>query len=201
MECIEMIRRIREGLSKQEYLSWQSEKTDKHPGTVARMNNKAHDAIMNRMIDYVDRGKSMLCIGARLGGEVWAFRKMGWFAVGVDLNPGKQNKYVVFDDMERLSFCCDCVDGIYSNSLDHAHDLDVMLSEMHRVLKPDGIVLLDVVSGTSEGYSPQEYESVEWDNASDVLEYISPYFEITVSEEISEPFEGRFYAGTKKARS
>jgi hypothetical protein len=40
-------------------------------------------------------GARVLCIGARLGGEVRAFKSLGALAVGIDLNPGGYNMDVI----------------------------------------------------------------------------------------------------------
>ena len=42
------------------------------------------------------RGRSVLCLGARIGTEVKAFLDLGAFAIGIDLNPGPDNRYVSF---------------------------------------------------------------------------------------------------------
>ena len=41
------------------------------------------------------RGATVLCVGARLGGEVRAFKSLGALAIGIDLNPGTLNMDVV----------------------------------------------------------------------------------------------------------
>ena len=43
-------------------------------------------------------GATVLCIAARQGTEVRAFIDRGAFAVGIDLNPGRENRYVVVGD-------------------------------------------------------------------------------------------------------
>src|ERR1041384_5716321 len=40
-------------------------------------------------------GRVDLCLGARIVTEVKAFRDLGCFAVGIDLNPGAENRYVL----------------------------------------------------------------------------------------------------------
>ena len=49
-------------------------------------------------------GKSVLCLAARLGTEVRAFIDQGAFAVGIDLNPGRENRWVVVGDFHALQF-------------------------------------------------------------------------------------------------
>ena len=46
----------------------------------------------------------MLCLGARLGTEVRALHNLGYFAIGIDLNPGVDNPYVLMGDFHKLVF-------------------------------------------------------------------------------------------------
>lgn len=48
-----------------------------------------------RETPFLKEGMVVLCLGARIGTEVKAFHDIGCFAVGIDLNPGKENKYVL----------------------------------------------------------------------------------------------------------
>ena len=55
-----------------------------------------------RVPEIVRPGTSVLCLGARLGAEVQAFIDLGCFAVGLDLNPGEDNRFVVHGDFHKL---------------------------------------------------------------------------------------------------
>ena len=92
-------------------------------------------------------GKSVLCLAARIGSEVRAFHDVGAFAVGIDINPGKDNPVVLPGDFHALVFPDNSVDAVYSNSLDHALDLGRMIGEIRRVLKPGGLLLVDAQQG------------------------------------------------------
>src|SRR5439155_5163147 len=48
--------------------------------------------------------RAVVCLGARLGAEVRALLALGFFAVGVDVNPGPANEYVLHGDFHRLVF-------------------------------------------------------------------------------------------------
>lgn len=111
------------------------------------------DALGQRLADLpcVGRGKTVLCLGARLGGEVAAFIDQGCFAVGLDLNPGAQNPYVVTGDFHRMQFADHSVDIVYSNSIDHAFDLGRLMAEVGRILKADGHVIFEPDPGRAEG--------------------------------------------------
>lgn len=108
---------------------------------------------------------SVLCLAARLGAEVEAFISLGHFAVGIDLNPGPDNIYVVKGDFHALQFADASVDCIYTNSLDHAFDLEKILGQVRRVLKPGGIFLLEAVVGHEEGYVVGPHDTMHWPTA------------------------------------
>ena len=69
-------------------------------------------------------GRTVLCLGARLGGEVRAFKSLGAVAVGIDLEPGRGNMDVVFGDFHDVPFAADSFDYAYSNVLDHIATCD-----------------------------------------------------------------------------
>ena len=114
-------------------------------------------------------GKSVLCLAARIGTEVRAFHDVGAFAVGIDLNPGKNNQWVLPGDFHQLSFPNHCVDGVYCNSLDHALDLGKVLREVKRVLKLTGILLVDAQGGTLEN---DNWTATAWQTVDDLIHAI-----------------------------
>lgn len=133
-----------------------------------------HAALTERLagmpLDF--RGRNVLCLAARQGSEVRAFIDQGAFAVGIDLNPGRKNRYVVVGDFHDLQFADASVDYVYTNSLDHAFDLDRILGEVRRVLKPDGgfIVEANVSAGGSAPAGP--YEAFVWGSADQLLKHL-----------------------------
>lgn len=106
--------------------------------------------------------RNALCLGARLGTEVEALLRLGLFAVGIDLNPGPDNRYVLPGDFHALVFADGSIDAVYTNALDHAFDLVKLLGEVRRVLRPGGILVADVLDGFAEGFTPGEYEALHW---------------------------------------
>ena len=116
------------------------------------------------------KGASVLCLGARLGAEVRAFHDQGCFAVGVDLNPGERNPCVLPGDFHKLQFPGESVDVVFTNSLDHVFDADRFIREIARVLKPAGILILEVTRGRAEGVVPDAYASYWWNSVEDVIE-------------------------------
>ena len=99
----------------------------------------------------------IVCLGARQGTEVEVLRDLGFQrAIGVDLNPGPANPLVVEGDFHQLDLPDQSVDLVYSNSLDHAFDLNLFFAEAKRVLRPGGYALYDVGSPPSAGRGPAE---------------------------------------------
>jgi SAM-dependent methyltransferase len=108
---------------------------------------------------------SVLCLGARLGSEVEAFIQLGHFAIGIDLHPGLSNSYVVTGDFHALQFADSSINGVYTNCLDHAYDLDKILAEVRRVLKSNGLFILDAFDGYEEGAMVGPRDTTHWPTA------------------------------------
>ena len=116
--------------------------------------------------------RNVLCLGARLGGEVRALRNLRHFAVGIDLNPGKDNAYVHYGDFHALPFGNGTVDAVYTNALDHVYDLARVAKEVHRVLGPHGVFVADVIPGYGEGQLPGRNEATFWRSSADVFQAV-----------------------------
>jgi SAM-dependent methyltransferase len=124
-------------------------------------------------VDGLKKGAAVLCLGARLGAEVRAFQDCGCFAVGLDLNPGKQNRYVLHGDFHEIQFPRESADIIFSNSLDHVFALERFIAEIRRVLKSGGLLILETMKGRAEGVSPDPYASLWWNSVDDVVALFS----------------------------
>ncbi len=116
-------------------------------------------------------GKSVLCLAARLGGEVAAFHDVGAFAVGVDLNPGERNTLVLSGDFHDLVFPDACLDAVYGNSFDHCLSLTKTLCEIRRVLKPDGVLVMDAQPGAAET-TFDEWAAMSWRSIEDLVQAV-----------------------------
>ena len=111
--------------------------------------------------------RSVLCLGARLGTEVRALHGLGYFAVGIDLNPGADNAWVLPGDFHRLVFADASVDAVYTNALDHVFDLARVVAEIQRVLRPTGLFVADIIAGFEEGFTPGNFEALHWKNTAE----------------------------------
>jgi SAM-dependent methyltransferase len=163
--------RARDYPSYDDYVRHQQSK----PGDIERT---GHDdelcaALAERLHDDgVPAGSSALCLGARFGGEVRGFWSAGCFAVGIDLRTAPDSKQVLYGDFQDLQFPDECVDFVYSNSFDHAYDITAVVTEIARVLKPSGQLIVDAVKGAEEGHPPGMWECFYWSTTDDLIELL-----------------------------
>jgi SAM-dependent methyltransferase len=121
------------------------------------------------LVKLVPRDAVVLCLGARQGTEVEVLRELGFrHTYGIDLNPGPENELVRPGDFNRLEESDSSIDLVYSNSVDHALDLDVFFAEHARVLKPDGFALYDLHRDYRPG-EPAPFEASLWLRREEVL--------------------------------
>lgn len=122
-------------------------------------------ALLERLAGVEVRGaKTALCLGAREGAEVRAFLRLGIFAVGVDLNPGPANRYVVAGDFHGTVFPDGSADVVYTNALDHVFNLEQVLADARRVLAPEGFLIVEATTKR-----PAEFEAYDWPSIDSLL--------------------------------
>ena len=181
----------REYRSYEQYLSHQRSKLsridlrdyDRHYREVLRERLESSGAIKP--------GMSALCLAARIGTEVKALIDLGCFAVGIDLNPGPGNRFVLHGDFHNLQFATSTADIVFTNSLDHVFDLDKVLEETTRVLAPDGILIVEAVRGSREGAQPMFYESYAWSTIDSLIEQIERGgFQLASRQAFETPWHG-----------
>jgi SAM-dependent methyltransferase len=136
-------------------------------------------------------GGSALCLGARQGTEVKSFLDCGCFAVGIDLNPGKNNLLVLPGDFHQIQFPDNSIDIVFSNSIDHVFDINKLLMEIVRILKIGGLFITEVGRGKNEGGSVSFYESLTWTTLDELVALIiKKGFKIALRQQIDFPFPG-----------
>jgi SAM-dependent methyltransferase len=139
-----------------EYLRHQMEKADVYEAPIRAHDVEYEAIILERFRPLGLEGKSVLCLGARFGGEVRAFTRLGALAIGLDLNPGRDNLFVLPGDVHKLQFADSCFDVVYTNILDHIFDVEKFFQEIRRVLKPGGKAYFEV-----NLEKPTRYEAVD----------------------------------------
>jgi len=163
----------------QEYINHQKGKLDKENYWIQGFDENYSKILKERLSDdfmSCDLKKgNVLCLGARLGGEVRAFIELNCFAVGIDLNPGEKNKNVLHGDFHDIQFPNKSIDIIFSNSLDHSFDFEKVLEEIKRVLKDEGFLILEMAYGYEEGTKTGPYEAFHWAKIDDMIKLIEDY--------------------------
>jgi SAM-dependent methyltransferase len=151
------------------YLEHQKAKLETHD--FANYDTEFRTALRERLavLDVAWQGRTVLCLAARIGTEVKAFLDLGCFAIGIDLNPGKENRYVVQGDFHDLQFAPKSVDVVYTNSLDHAFDINRIAREIVKILKPEGLLIIEAVQGRDRGVNPGFFESFFWKNIDELI--------------------------------
>lgn len=126
---------------------WQGSKVRADPGWVKGIDRNTEAVVYRLYQGERMRGRLVLCVGARGGGEVRAFRRMGAFAVGIDLEPAPfANDLVLRASALALPFADETVDYVFSNIMDHIPHFPKFCSEVARVLRPDGYLILEVLA-------------------------------------------------------
>jgi len=188
-----------------EYVAHQKQKLDANPSEWLLAHEQEYPEVLAKRLQglgVVKPGMTVLCLAARLGGEVRAFIGLGCFAVGLDLNPGNSNKYVLTGDFHDLQFGAGTVDLLFCNALDHAYDIPKMMAECRRVLKPDGHLILEIVNGETQGYEAGHFEAIIWDKVDDVVSVVCQSgFTVVRRQEIEHPWQGEIMSLSPSPRS
>ena len=74
------------------------------------------------------------------------------------------------------------VDAVCTNALDHVFDLDRVIAEVRRVLRPGGCFVAEIDEGTDEGSVPGAFEAMQWKQARDVIDRIAKTGQLEVEE-------------------
>jgi SAM-dependent methyltransferase len=142
-------------------------------------------------LDQLRPGATVLCLGARQGTEVKSFLDLGCFAVGVDLNPGKNNRWVLTGDFHNLQFATGSVEVVFSNSFDHAFDAEKLLGEIRRVLRSNGVLIVEAIQGEAQDMAPDHYASFWWRRIDDLADLLSRHgFELIRRSPFAKPWPG-----------
>jgi len=158
------------GLTRRKYASYDAyigHQAAKLDGIIERLRRTEDEdlAVFLRRFEACEplrEARSVLCLGARLGTEVRALHELGHFAVGIDLEPGPDNRYVLPGDFHQSVFPDGSVDAVYTNALDHVFDLEGVLREVDRLLRCHGLFIADIELGYDEGFIPGEFEATHW---------------------------------------
>ncbi len=176
--------------SYEEYLVHQRQKLDVmiksghgFPNAVVAEYRRRFYRRFRHLLWLLPRDATIVCLGARQGTEVEVMRDLGFRnAHGIDLNPGPENPLVRPGDFHHLENEDASVDLVYTNSVDHAFDLDDFFREHTRVLKPQGYALYDIHGAYHSG-DPAPFEATLWNRSEDVVARALRYYERIVKLE------------------
>jgi len=138
--------------------------------------NTFNEAVSNFFNNFkkfkIKKNSYILCLGARTGAEVKAFRKLGFFSIGIDLAFPKNSPYVVYGDFHNLDFPENSFDLIYSNTLDHVYNHEKFIKEVLRVLKKNGKMLFDIQKRSNEANRIVlgQFETCGWDHSDKIIQ-------------------------------
>lgn len=166
---------------------------------ISEYDNKYFTALSERLAGIDLKGKSVLCLAARFGTEVRAFINKGAFAVGIDLETGIRNRFVITGDFHDIQYPNECVDYVFTNSLDHSFDLEKVISEVYRVLNSGGIFITETVNGIREGVPAGEYECAIWDKVEELKPFFSK-FRIISQKDFTYPWKGVQFIMSKEVK-
>ncbi|KAI8528077.1 hypothetical protein RHMOL_Rhmol12G0123300 [Rhododendron molle] len=110
--------------------------------------------------NLISANSKALCIGARVGQEVEALKRVGVSdSVGIDLVP--YPPLVIRGDFHHQPFDNETFDFEFSNVFDHALYPEKFVGEIERTLKPGGVCVLHVaLSRRADKYSANDLYSV-----------------------------------------
>lgn len=117
----------------------------------------------------LNKGMNVLCLGARDGTEVRAFRDVGCFAVGIDILPISKEE-VLLGDFQKIKFPDNSADVVFMNCIDHVYDIDGLLKSVINVLKTSGFFIVDF--GPVECIKRDRWASLKWDSLMEIGDYI-----------------------------
>ena len=104
-------------------------------------------------------------------------------------------------DFSNTVFPDRSVDCVFTNSLDHAFDIDMVLAEVGRVLKPSGLFMTELALGLDEGPAAGDFESCFWKTRTDVTDHIRGLgYDDVAALDISLPFRGTHYVFRRSVR-
>jgi SAM-dependent methyltransferase len=131
-----------------------------------------------RFENHIPQGCKVLCLGARFGEEVRAFRRLGYDAIGIDLWADEED-LVIKGDWNDLPWEKE-FDVIYTNSIDHANNIETLIDQIKKALKPVGKVIIALDQNHTQSGSDSaiqrkfrntaRYEAMLWNKDEDVTD-------------------------------
>ncbi len=127
-----------------------------------------HRAMLEHLLAAAAPGATLLDVGP-VPGYAARLRAAGFRCVGIDL--GSHRAVDARMDLGRLALPDGAVDVVLcSHVLEHVPPVDAALRELHRVLRPGGVALVDVprrAAGPTLPIDPPDHQGHAWDFGAD----------------------------------
>ena len=88
-----------------------------------------------------------MCLGARTGQEVQAFKNLNIDSIGIDIVPSEP--LVIYGDIHQIPFENETYEIIFTNIVDHSLYPEKLVKEAERVTKPKGLIIVHISVGNS----------------------------------------------------
>lgn len=106
---------------------------------------KGFHEIFNRNKKYICNKKNAICLGSRTGQEVKALIDLGINAIGLDLVAFPP--YTIEGDIHNIDKLSNSIELIFTNIMDHSLFPDKFCSEMERICKSNGHIIIHLQKG------------------------------------------------------
>lgn len=139
----------------------------------------------------------VLCIGCRNSEEINYFCEKGSkSAIGIDLF--SENHDILVMDMHHMTFPDNSFDVIYSShSLEHSHDVPIVISEIVRITRPGGIVAIEV----PVTYQTRGADLIDFKNLKTLKQTFEPNIEQVLWSDHQLPYSPTNESGTAIIRA
>ena len=134
-----------------DYIRFQKEKTQDPIRIQKWLNDEWEEKyngfkkLFNRNQEYLEGKSSAICLGSRTGQEVKVLLDLGIEAIGIDLVPF--HPYTIEGDIHNLTYPNNSFDLIFTNILDHSLYPERFISEIERVSRSSGIIIIHMQLG------------------------------------------------------
>lgn len=159
-----------------------SERIRKWQGEEWQIKLEGFRDIFERNWPYIKGKNQAICLGARTGQEVKALRDLGVDAIGVDLVAFPP--YTVEGDIHDLKYPDEHFDFVFTNIFDHALYPEKFCSEMERVLRPSGVVIIHLMVGHK---GDQYTETVIYDVGA--IKQLFKYMDVLADRDVKNTFD------------
>ena len=176
-----------------DYLKLQLQRSQSKKKEVSPIEKKRKEYLVDLLVNNVviSKIKKSLVVGCRDSYEIDLLQSKGINnVVGIDLQ--SNDKRIKIMDMHELKFKENVFDLVYcSHSLEHAYDYRIVIQEIARVLKNDGILLIEVpINYETRGSDLHDFQT--YDNLITIVSDFVQIQEILLANDIKKGQNNNF---------